>query len=151
MKIVGATVNSNSLEVKLNSLLYDEVYKFLLLKSAPSICNVQRDLSVDGSYTKSVCTVYQDVIYDQAVSICESNGMKIYNADTVNHEKALVSYSDVQWPFGSFWAQGKSGVNCTSFSNIKRLSYFKTESPCTTLAYFHCEYESKIQFFFSIS
>ena len=107
---------------------------------------MQRDLSVDGRYTKSVCTVYQDVTYDQAVDICESNGMRIYNADAVNHGKALVSYSDVNWPFGSFWAKGKSGVNCILFSNDKRLSFFKTESLCTTKTYFHCEYESKIQF-----
>jgi hypothetical protein len=112
--------------------------------SGPSVCDVSRDLKdSSGNYIKSVCTMYQDKTYDAAVTTCTANGMKIFNADSVDTENAMVSFSNVQWPYGNFWVEGKSGTICSAFSNDKKLSYFKTQSTCTLNAYFHCEYQSK--------
>jgi hypothetical protein len=89
----------------------------------PSVCDVTRDLKdSNGNYTKSVCTMYQDKTYDAAVTACTANNMDIFNADSVDTENAMVSYSNVQWPYGNFWVEG---------------------STCTANAYFHCEYQGE--------
>jgi hypothetical protein len=108
---------------------------------------VTRDVNGSaGNYVKSVCTVYQDMTYDNAVASCTSNGMKILNSNSADVENFMISYSNVQWPYGSFWTEGKNGTGCLSFSNDKRLTYYKTMATCTNSAYFHCEYQGKLSF-----
>jgi hypothetical protein len=115
--------------------------------SAPSICDVTRDFKdSNGKYSKSVCTIFQDKTYDDSVATCNANGMKILNTTTPEIENAMVAYSNIQWPYGLFWVEGKTGSNCNVFSNDKKLSYFKTTAACSSDAYFHCEYQSKSSF-----
>jgi hypothetical protein len=95
-----------------------------------------------GNYLKSACTIYQDRNYDDAVTTCANLGMKILNTNTSNLESSMVSYLNMQFPYGSFWVEGKSGSNCATFSNDKRLSYVKTTASCSNNAYFFCEYQS---------
>jgi hypothetical protein len=101
---------------------------------------------------KTACTVYQDQSYDDAVKTCAANGMKIYNADAAGSSSSLISYSNLQWPFGTFWVDGKSGSNCSAVTNDKRLSFAKTDISCVApnlftpppKNYFHCEFICKL-------
>ena len=82
--------------------------------------------------------------YDAAVTTCAANGMSILNVNSVDIENYMISYSNVQWPYGYFWYLGKNATLCSLFSNDKKLSFFKTQLACTINAYVHCEYQSKI-------
>jgi hypothetical protein len=125
------------------------LFFFLLLSSVPAICNVERDLKdSSGNYLKSVCTVYQDQTYDDAVKMCADNGMKIYNAASAASANAVIGYSDIQWPFGTFWIDGKSGSNCAVVTNDKRINFATANISCVApnlltpppKNYFHCEF-----------
>jgi hypothetical protein len=111
----------------------------------PPICNVKRDLkNARGGYLKSVCSIYLDISYDQAKSACTGIGMKLFVANSTEEINAITRYSNVQWPYGLFWVDGKDGNDCSVFSNDKSLSYMKKNATCTSSAYFHCEYLSKV-------
>ena len=113
--------------------------------SAPVICDVKRDYKDStGVYQKSICTIYQDMNYDTAATTCTANGMTILSVNTVELENYMLSFSNIQWPYGYFWFLGKNGTVCSTFSNDKSLFYFKTQMTCTTNAFFHCEYQSKL-------
>ena len=86
--------------------------------------------------------------YDTAVTTCGANGMNLLNVNSVELEDYMLSYSNIQWPYGNFWHLGKNGTVCSTFSNEKKLFYFKTQLTCTNLAYFHCEYQSKLKLFY---
>jgi hypothetical protein len=118
-----------------------------MLFLVPSICDVKRDLrDSSGSYTKTVCTIYQEKNYDNAVATCADNGMKIYNAASTTDANAMLSYSDINWPYGSFWTEGKFGLNCTAVTNDNKLNFYMTRITCSTPTYFHCEYTCKLSF-----
>jgi hypothetical protein len=107
---------------------------------------VRKDLknSLNG-YLKSLCTVYEDRTYDEAVSACSKLDMKLFVANSTEEKDSLGKFSDTQWPYGSFWVDGKAGTNCSVFSNDKKVNYTKTEMVCLTRSCFHCEYQSEIQ------
>jgi hypothetical protein len=110
------------------------------------ICNVRRDLKDStGAYLKSVCTVYQDVTYDIAAQLCIGNDMKLFEAKSEETMRAINKYSDVQWPYGSFWIDGPSTSGCSIVTNDNRVNYDESESACTKKNYFNCEYGSKFE------
>jgi hypothetical protein len=114
----------------------------------PSICDVTRDLKdTNGNYTKSVCTVYQDKIYDDAVSTCTNNGMKIFNANAAVNDNALSSYSNIQWPYGTFWVEGKFGslfsLVCAASTDSGRTTFARSNISCVGINHFHCEFTGK--------
>jgi hypothetical protein len=69
--------------------------------------------------------------------------MKIFNADSDDVANALISHSNVQWPFGTFWVEGKTGSNCAAISDDKQTLFSKTNVGCYSLNHFHCEYICK--------
>jgi hypothetical protein len=114
-----------------------------------SICNVQRDLkNARGGYLKSVCTIYQDINFSQANTSCSAIGMKLFVASSTEEINAITRHSNIQWPYGLFWVNGKNGTNCAVMSNDKSLTYSKREMSCSSNAYFHCEYQSNDLSFF---
>ena len=115
--------------------------------SAPVICDVKRDYKDStGVYQKSICTIYQDMNYDTAATTCAANTMNLLNVDSVELENYMISYSNIQWPYGNFWYLGKTGTLCSTFTIDKMLTFFKTQVTCTNTAYVHCEYQSKFLF-----
>jgi hypothetical protein len=92
---------------------------------------------------KSVCTVYQDLSYDNAKLACSTVGMKLFVANTTEEINAITRYTDIHFPYGLFWVEGKNGTNCAVMSNNGRIDYKKTQTTCTANAYFNCEYQSK--------
>lgn len=141
--------------IKLSANLYNqevglEFEQFFLkiyvknLFPAPSICSITRDLKDSGgAYIKSLCSIYQDKTYDQAVAFCSANGMKIFNADVAEVESALTSFSNMQWPVGTFYVEGKSGTSCNVLSDAGRVTFAKSTVLCTVANHFHCEYNSE--------
>lgn len=122
------------------------IHFFLIV---PTVCNVIRDLKDStGNYLKTLCSVYKDQTYDEAVKTCAASGMKMYNADQTEAENALLTFSDLQWPLGTFWVEGKSGSNCSAVSNTNIVYFAKTSLACPSNAknYFHCEYQCKLHF-----
>ena len=111
----------------------------------PSLCNNKRDLKdSNGNYQKTVCTVYQDKTYVEAVAMCSASGMKIFNAESVESVNAVISYSTSQYPFGTFWVEGKNGTVCSAIADVAQPNFLKTNSVlCTTKNYFNCEYICK--------
>jgi hypothetical protein len=91
---------------------------------------------------KSVCTVYQDKSYNDAAKFCAANNMTLYNADSAEEKKALVDYTNVQWPFGTFWVEGNH-TNCSVVTNDNRINFEMAEDKCKDLNYFDCEYGSE--------
>jgi hypothetical protein len=113
------------------------------------ICSVKRDLKdSNGNYLKSVCTVYQDKTYNDAAKFCAANNMTLYVAGSIDEKNALLEYSNIQWPFGTFWIEGNvtNYVNCSVVTNDIRILYDKAENPCIKLNYFNCEYGSELVF-----
>lgn len=91
---------------------------------------------------KSVCTIAIDTSYDVSVARCNTYGMKSLRARTDEEKNAILRYSDVKFPYGSFWIEGKSGTMCNVLTNNERPSYEEVQVLCTsfTLTYHYCEY-----------
>lgn len=92
--------------------------------------------------------MYQDKTYNEAVSACSAMNMTLFVTNSTEDSNAISKFTDINWPYGKFWVNGKSGSNCSILSNDKRVNYTKTESPCTTKTYFHCEFESNLKLYF---
>lgn len=71
--------------------------------------------------------------------------MNIFNADQAETEKALLAFSEIQWPLGTFWVEGKSSKNCTAISNANLIYFVKASIDCPSNVrnYFNCEYKCK--------
>jgi hypothetical protein len=77
--------------------------------------------------------------------------MKLYNADSVDSGNAVFAYTDMEYPYGTFWVEGKSGSNCAVVTNTGTALFAKTFVSCVAANifvpppknYFHCEYMSK--------
>jgi hypothetical protein len=89
---------------------------------------------------KSVCTIFQEKNYDESVLICANNGMKIFNANDTVVDNALTSFSNLQWPYGTFWIEGKYGSVCAASSDTGRITFERTNLTCSNGNYFHCEF-----------
>jgi hypothetical protein len=48
--------------------------------------------------------------------------MKLYIANSTEEIDSMSKFSNIQWPFGNFWVNGKNGSNCAIFSNTGRLN-----------------------------
>ena len=76
--------------------------------------------------------------------MCSANGMKIFDAGSNNSLSAVLAYSNSQWPFGTFWVEGKNGTVCSAISDVTQPNFLKTNSVlCTAKNYFNCEYICK--------
>ena len=96
-----------------------------------------------GAYVKSVCSVYQDMIYDSAASTCIANGMTLFDSNTADMDNALLSYSNTQWPWGSFWIAGRGAFFCSAMSDSLQTLFTKQNLGCLTFNYFNCEFIGK--------
>lgn len=71
--------------------------------------------------------------------------MKLFNADSAQDKASVVSYSDSEWPFGTFWVEGKSAAGCAAISDANRVTFAKTDVACSAKNYFNCEFQCKLQ------
>lgn len=69
--------------------------------------------------------------------------MKMFNANTVESLKASLAFANIQWPFGTFFIEGKSGTACTVLTDSGLISFVKRTAACSSLNHFNCEYKSK--------
>jgi hypothetical protein len=98
----------------------------------------------NGNYLKTVCTVYLNYNQLSARVTCAAYGMLLYRFNTAEDEKALLDYSDDQWPYNRLWVEGGNTTRGQMVSNQELSSFEKISMPpVVTYNYFYCEYKSE--------
>lgn len=83
------------------------------------ICNEKHDLSYDGSYIKTLCTVSADQTYEQARAKCAAAGMNLLAINNVKVQKALQDVAGARFldrDYARLWVNGKKDNNGTWYT-----------------------------------
>jgi hypothetical protein len=124
--------------------IYLKPYLINLILQGPTICkNIRNLLDSNGNYLKTVCTVYSLQTQSVARTTCSNNRMQLYRFVLPDDEKALLDYSDAQWPYNRLWVEGGNATRGLMVSNQERDKFGVINMPVTTLSYFYCEYRSR--------
>lgn len=108
-----------------------------------SLCTtIEKVVRSTGVYEKSLCYVKQKVTYAKAVTMCQNNGMKIYNVSSSPVATSKLSgFAKTVYKgavASALYVEGQKTANCQTFNGAGASKY----TPCTETRDFVCEFQA---------